>query len=89
MNVGAHHPDFVVFLGQIVEQDIAHGNNTEQLLLLADGKVTKAVAAHQVAASFEVSRRFDGQGIGSHDFPDFRTPWIAALDNHAPHEIAL
>jgi len=47
LNVGPHHPDFVIFLVEIMQEKVAKRDKTLQLSPVADGQMPKSVLPHQ------------------------------------------
>ena len=46
VDIRPHHADFVVFLGEVVLDDVPQRNHAFQLLAFADGEMAKPMAAH-------------------------------------------
>jgi len=89
VDIGAHHTHLVVFLRQVVQQDVAYRNNALQLVTLANQQVTKTVPSHEKAAGFHVLPWTDGEGILGHDIADTGAGWVEALDYNSAHKIAF
>ena len=46
LNIGTHLAHLVVFLRQIMEQDVAQGDYRDHVLAFADGQVAEPVTSH-------------------------------------------
>src|SRR5579872_1431985 len=89
VNVGAHHPDFVVLFVEILEEDVAQGDDADQAPLMADREMTKIVTAHERHTIFDIFVHAHSERIVGHDFSDAGRARVAAFGNHALHQIAF
>src|ERR1700693_2791106 len=89
MQVGAHHAYFIVFFVEVVEKNVAQGNNAFQFTSRADRQVPEPMPLHQGHASLEGIARCDGQRIFGHDLADRSASGVLAADHHTAHQIAL
>src|ERR1700676_5489014 len=89
MQIGAHHPNLVIFFIEVMEQDIAQGDYTLYFPSRTYWQVSEAVAFHQSHAGFKVIAGRDRQRIFGHDLTDWSVGSILPRNHDAAHQIAL
>ena len=89
MNVSTHHAHFIVFLRKVMLDYVPERDHAPELHALTNGQVPESMAMHEETAGIHILLRRHGKSIFCHDFGYFRLTWVAALDYHTAHQIAL
>jgi len=85
VDIGAHHPDLIVFFIQVVQQNVPQLDDSDQLPLMTDWQVPESVPSHQRHAASEVFCEADRHGIIGHHLSHASGTAIAPLgDNPVP-----
>src|SRR3974390_3513657 len=89
VDVGTHHAYFVIFLIQIMQQDVPERHHADQVSFVADREVAETVAPHQRHTVLDLFIHADAERIVGHDLSHAGITGIAAFGDNALHEVAL
>ncbi len=89
MEVSAHHPNFIILLIEVVEKDVAKGDDAFQFASGANGQVSETVPLHKRHAGLKRVIGSNCEGVFGHDLTDRSAGRIFAIDDDAAHEVAF